>query len=131
MPSSSPTARRPPRLDRARPIEIVADRPQGVLRVLWADRHESTYPFPVLRWNCPCAECAGEAGLPGRLQQVDHLEPAETTLRSVEAVGLYGIRPTWGDGHDTGIFGLELLRRLCPCPVCREEAKRAHSRPPA
>ena len=40
------------------------------------------------------------------------------TLSQVEAVGLFGIRPYWEDGHNTGIFGLKLLRGLCPCEDC-------------
>jgi DUF971 family protein len=39
-------------------------------------------------------------------------------MAGVEAVGLFGIRPTWQDGHTTGIYGLALLRTLCPCEAC-------------
>ncbi len=75
-------------------------------------------PFELLRWNCPCAACAGEGGLPGALATTQSLAEDQVTLSSVEAVGLFGIRPTWKDGHDTGIFGLKLLRSLCPCAEC-------------
>jgi DUF971 family protein len=40
------------------------------------------------------------------------------TLTGIEAVGLFGLRPAWKDGHDTGIYGLALLRSLCPCGQC-------------
>jgi DUF971 family protein len=40
----------------------------------------------------------------------------------MEAVGLFGIRPYWKDGHDTGIYGLTMLRAICPCEVCAERA---------
>jgi DUF971 family protein len=36
----------------------------------------------------------------------------------MEAVGLFGIRPYWKDGHNTGIYGLSLLRGICPCEEC-------------
>jgi DUF971 family protein len=97
---------------------MVADRAAGQLSVEWADGHRSGYGFEYLRWNCPCAECAGEAGLPGRLATLDRLRPEQFTLVSMEPVGLFGIRPSWQDGHDSGIYGLRLLRSLCPCQTC-------------
>ncbi len=39
-------------------------------------------------------------------------------MSEVEAVGLFGIRPYWQDGHNTGIFGLRYLRSLCACEEC-------------
>jgi len=39
-------------------------------------------------------------------------------MTGIEPVGLFGVRPAWKDGHDTGIYGLKLLRALCPCEVC-------------
>jgi len=39
-------------------------------------------------------------------------------LDSIEPVGLFGLRPYWHDGHNTGIYGLKLLRALCPCEAC-------------
>jgi DUF971 family protein len=82
----------------------------------------------MLRWNCPCAECAGEAGLPGRLASVTALSDDQVTLDSVEPVGLFGLRPYWHDGHSTGIYGLRLLRALCPCADCPSVGS---GRPPA
>jgi DUF971 family protein len=46
------------------------------------------------------------------------LQDAQVELEAVEAVGLFGIRPSWKDGHNTGIYGLSLLRALCPCEEC-------------
>jgi DUF971 family protein len=39
-------------------------------------------------------------------------------LDQIEAVGLFGLRPYWKDGHNTGIYGLSLLRGLCTCDEC-------------
>jgi DUF971 family protein len=33
-------------------------------------------------------------------------------LRGLTRVGTYGLQPVWGDGHATGIFPFEYLRRL-------------------
>jgi DUF971 family protein len=91
------------------------------LVIEWADGHQSGYPFEYLRWHCPCAECAGEAGLPGRLASTSALTAEQVSMTSVEAVGLFGIKPTWQDGHAIGIYGLALLRAICPCEVCAAE----------
>lgn len=96
----------------------MADRPRRLLTIAWADGHQSAYDFEFLRWNCPCAECAGEAGLPGRLASTTELRDDQVELAQIEAVGLFGIKPTWKDGHDTGIYGLSLLRAICPCGEC-------------
>lgn len=89
-----------------------------MLTIQWADGHQSAYDFEFLRWNCPCAECAGEAGLPGKLASTSELTDEQVELDEMEAVGLFGIRPYWKDGHDTGIYGLSLLRAICPCEEC-------------
>ena len=37
----------------------------------------------------------------------------------VEPVGKYGIRFTWNDGHQHGIYSWEFLREHCPCQDCK------------
>ncbi len=46
----------------------------------------------------------------------------QTRLKSVEAAGSYGIIITWEDGHHFGIYQWNYLRKLCPCPDCRQKA---------
>ena len=41
----------------------------------------------------------------------------------IEYVGRYALRFQWSDGHSTGIYPFDMLRRICPCDVC--EAQRA------
>ena len=89
-----------------------------MLTIQWADGHQSAYDFELLRWHCPCAECAGEMGRPGRLATTSELTDDQVELTQMEAVGLFGIRPYWRDGHDTGIYGLSFLRAICPCDEC-------------
>jgi DUF971 family protein len=33
-------------------------------------------------------------------------------LTQIETIGYYGLRPHWGDRHDTGIFTFKLLKAL-------------------
>ena len=39
------------------------------------------------------------------------LPEEQTTLKEVFPVGRYGLTPSWGDGHDTGIYTFKMLRR--------------------
>jgi len=52
------------------------------------------------------------------LASTSELKGDQVELARVEPVGLFGIRPYWKDGHDTGIYGLRLLRAICPCEQC-------------
>ena len=102
------------------PLSIVADRTAGTITIEWEDGHRSVYPAAALRWACPCAECKGEWGRPGRLAGLDALAPEELTLSDVQAVGTYAIAPVWASGHAQGIFTFEYLRQICPCGHCSE-----------
>lgn len=57
-------------------------------------------------------------GRPGKIATTVVLQDDQVELDQVEAVGLFGIRPYWKDGHNTGIYGLSLLRAICPCDDC-------------
>ena len=39
-------------------------------------------------------------------------------MEAVEPVGNYAIRIAWNDGHSSGIYSYEHLRKICPCPEC-------------
>jgi len=57
-------------------------------------------------------------GVPGKLATTSELSDDQIDLDQIEPVGLFGVRPYWKDGHNTGIYGLSLLRALCPCDEC-------------
>ena len=40
-------------------------------------------------------------------------------MLNVEAVGHYAIRIDWNDGHNTGIYSFDHLRKICPCAECK------------
>ena len=106
------------------PTEINLDRENNRMSVTWNDGHIGTHTFEILRWNCPCAGCRGEMGVPGRLDFIKTLSPQETQLERLEAVGLYAIKPVWADGHETGLYTYEHLRDLCECEICMKEHPR-------
>ena len=103
---------------RTKPLRIHADRATGTLAIVWADGHGTTYDAETLRRLCPCAYCRGEAGLPGWLDSNPPMHPTQIQLVDVALVGQYALKPTWGDGHDTGFYTFVLLREACPCEAC-------------
>ena len=69
-------------------------------------------PFGVLRRACPCAACKGEFGHAGRFATNPELRPGEDELADISLVGAYGLNVVWADGHNTGIYTFDSLRRL-------------------
>ena len=51
-------------------------------------------------------------GLPGKMASTHELQDEQVELQEVEAVGLFGIRPTWKDGHNTGIYSYATMERV-------------------
>lgn len=90
--------------------------------VIWQDGHESYFSGEMLRKACPCAGCKGEKHLFGKatLPTLKPMSAQAFIPVLVRLVGNYGLQVVWGDGHDHGIYHVEDLRRLCPCPQCRE-----------
>jgi len=82
------------------------------MEIEWENGTRSTYTGEQLRWACPCAECRGEAGMPGRLSRVTSLNPDELKIRDVTLVGQYALQIAFESGHATGIYTFSLLRSL-------------------
>ena len=107
-----------PVYDEIEPTGITLHSSRKLVEVGWADGHVSSYPFELLRWGCPCAECRGEMGRPGLLDSPVALMPAQKELVDLQLVGRYAVQPRWADGHETGIYTFEDLRAMCPCEHC-------------
>ena len=86
----------------------------GELAIKWDDGRESFIALEALRRHCPCAGCQGERDIMGQLHKGpdEPLTPPSFQLRRVLNVGGYAIQPVWADGHDTGIFSFDYLRKL-------------------
>ena len=65
-----------------------------------------------MRWACPCAECRGEAGSPGRLDFLEKLGPDEVQLEDAGLIGQYAIQLTFKNGHGTGLYSFRYLHSL-------------------
>lgn len=84
------------------------------LAIKWEDGAESFIPLDALRRACPCAGCKGEVDVMGKLHKGPDipLSLAAFRLRQIERVGTYAVQPVWADGHMTGIYTFDYLRRL-------------------
>jgi DUF971 family protein len=91
---------------------VDVDRDRQQMDVAWEDGHHSTYSGEQLRWACPCAECRGEGGSPGRLAGLRSLSPDELRIKDVALVGQYALQIAFESGHATGLYTFGLLRRL-------------------
>jgi DUF971 family protein len=92
------------------PVADVEVRRAEGLTVTWEDGVAATFGLEELRRNCPCATCRtwrdrGEDAWP-RPGSPDTL-----AVTDAELVGGWGISFVWNDGHSTGIYPWESLRR--------------------
>lgn len=83
------------------------------LAISFDDGTEWYLPMPMLRRACPCANCQGEPDALGRVvkPQVEY-GPNAFVLKSLQQVGGYALQLHWADGHGTGLYSYDYLRRL-------------------
>lgn len=96
-------------------LEIAAD---GALQITWNDGMVQRIAIGVLRNGCPCATCREKRKEPPQptgglgLQVISLAEAQPLAIRAMRPVGNYAYGIDFSDGHDTGIYTLELLRSL-------------------
>lgn len=80
----------------------------------FSDGPEFDITAKELRDNCPCAGCKGEEVLLHKYVPVNKqpISDAGYVLEKAEPVGSYALKLKWKDGHDTGIYSWEFLRKL-------------------
>lgn len=83
------------------------------LAIQWNDGSETFLPLEYLRKACPCAACGGEPDVLGRVVRphVTHTE-ASFRLKGCQIIGSYALQPAWEDGHATGLYSFDYLKRL-------------------
>ena len=84
------------------------------LAIKWDDGSESFVELEKLRRHCPCAGCKGEMDVMGKLYKNPErpLTPQAFQLRTITPIGTYAIQPVWGDGHGSGIYSFDYLKRV-------------------
>ncbi|RRA48026.1 DUF971 domain-containing protein [Acidipila sp. EB88] len=113
------------------PVKVRVMKTEGTgMQIDWRDGHASHWTFAWLRTACPCATCHDEREKEGRPVGVARPEPAsllplyKDPVRpdSAQQVGRYAISFNWNDGHTSGIYSWDYLRRHCQCAECKAAA---------
>jgi DUF971 family protein len=99
-----------------RPVDIQVIGEELALK--WEAGEESYITLGMLRRYCPCAGCKGEMDVMGNLHKgpEQSLTPKSFQLERLESVGGYALQPWWADGHNTGLYSFEYLRKLASTP---------------
>jgi DUF971 family protein len=122
---SSQEARLP--LEAVTPAKVRVKKTEGTgVEIDWRDGHQSSWTFVWLRDACPCATCNEERTKSGREPGTPKpktggplaLYVAPPRPLEVTKVGNYAIRFKWNDGHESGIYSWDYLRRMCLCDAC-------------
>lgn len=94
----------------AAPTNIRALRDPPALELHWPDGGTVRLPYRRLRESCPCAGCVDE--ITGERLLDPASVPADVRPQKIDFAGNYALKIVWSDGHDTGLFTWDLLRKL-------------------
>ena len=90
--------------------------PGGRLHITWSDGQVREYATGELRDACPCATCrekrSAPAPPPTELTVISPAEAQPLRIVGMTPVGHYAYSISFSDGHNTGIYTLEVLREL-------------------
>jgi DUF971 family protein len=90
------------------PTELKLHQASRVLEIAFADGAQFRLSYEFLRVHSPSAEVRGHG--PG--QETLQTGKRDVAIKDVETVGHYAIRPTFSDGHDSGIYSWDYLHDL-------------------
>jgi len=109
------------------PVKVKVHKTEGTgMNIEWKDGHKSAWTFRWLRDACPCATCVEEREKEGRLPGQPKAAPKNALPLyqdpprpvTVTPTGRYAISFGWNDGHTSGIYSWDYLRRQCVCKEC-------------
>jgi len=95
------------------------------LNIIWDDDSESSIDLKYLRDECPCANCKGETILlkTYRPPKPAVVNPDSYKIKQIKTVGDYAIQITWKDGHNTGIYSWEYLKKMDKDQITKDKQK--------
>lgn len=93
--------------DTPRPTEIKFHKQSKLLDIAFSDGKAFQFSCEFLRVHSPSAEVGGHG--PG--QEVLQTGKKTVTIVRIEPVGNYAIQLHFSDGHNTGLYSWDLLRR--------------------
>ena len=84
------------------------------LAIRWDDETEDFLALETLRRACPCAGCSGEVDILGNLYKNPEkpLQSKAFELIRFVPVGGYAIQLYWADGHNSGLYTFEYLKKI-------------------
>ena len=91
-----------------RPTSLTVHQRTRVLEVGFDDAAVFRIPFELMRIYSPSAEVMGHG--PG--QEVLQTGKRGVVIEALEPVGHYAVRPSFSDGHDSGLFTWDYLYKL-------------------
>ncbi|MGZ8289461.1 MAG: gamma-butyrobetaine hydroxylase-like domain-containing protein [Telluria sp.] len=90
------------------PTELTVRQKSRVLEIAFEDGSAFSLPFEYLRVYSPSAEVRGH----GVGQEVLQLGKRDVQVTALDPVGNYAVKPTFSDGHDSGLFTWDYLHQL-------------------
>lgn len=96
------------------PTEIRYSQENRTLTIEFSDGFTHEYRTDYLRGYCPCAHCQGHGSMPHSWNPIHH--EREIIVDDISQVGNYAICIAWADGHNTGIYSFEILRKYAEEP---------------
>ena len=90
------------------PSDVKLHQASRILELVFPNGRHFRLPYEFLRVSSPSAEVRGHG--PG--QETLQTGKRDVTITDVESVGHYALRPTFSDGHSTGIYSWDYLYDL-------------------
>lgn len=91
------------------PTNVVVHQQSKVLELAYENGNTYRLPFEFLRVVSPSAEVQGHG--PG--QETLQTGKREVLIAHIEPVGHYALKPSFSDGHDSGLYSWDFLQFLC------------------
>jgi DUF971 family protein len=91
------------------PTNLIVHENSKVLELQYEQGKSYRLSFEFLRVYSPSAEVRGHG--PG--QEVLQTGKRDVGIVNIEPVGHYAIKPTFSDGHDSGLYSWDYLYELC------------------
>jgi DUF971 family protein len=91
------------------PTNVVVHQQSKVLELTYDNGNVFRLPFEFLRVVSPSAEVQGHG--PG--QETLQTGKREVVIANIEPVGHYALKPSFSDGHDSGLYSWDYLQFLC------------------
>ncbi len=90
------------------PVSLTVHQQSRALEIEFDDGCTFRIPFELMRIYSPSAEVQGHG--PG--QETLQTGKRDVVITDIDPVGHYAVKPTFSDGHDTGLFTWDYLYRL-------------------